>query len=98
MRCPLQLKMRVSHYYTNSVLKYIHLVESSEVVNLQVNSINNSTLVISWELPTHPNGAILNYSVSIIDLRNGGMVRQKGTVSTNITFVDLGMCNNEPCS
>jgi hypothetical protein len=67
------------------------LSESSEVVNLQSESTNDTTLVISWEPPASPNGYILNYSVIIINLADGSTVRQGNTANTNITLGKLGI-------
>ena len=64
---------------------------SSEVTELQAESIDDTTLVISWEPPATPNGNITSYSVSMINLRDGSAVRQENTVSTTITQTDLGM-------
>ena len=65
---------------------------SSEVILIQASSPDNDTvLVISWELPTNPNGDILTYSVSIINLKNGSTVRQDAVKATNITQTNLGI-------
>ena len=54
---------------------------SSAVVNLVADSMgNDDTLVISWELPVTPNGAITNYSINIINLKDGSAVRQENTL------------------
>ena len=63
---------------------------SREVQNLRKNSPNDTTLIISWEPPANPNGDILSYSVSIINLSDGSTVRDEETTSTSITQTDLG--------
>ena len=68
----------------------MHCTVSSEVTNLQAVSTNDDTLVISWEPPATPNGRILRYSVSIINLKDGTTVRQENTISTTITQTNLG--------
>ena len=68
----------------------LHIAVSSEVINLQTVSTNDDTLVISWEPPATPNGNILSYSVSIINLKDGTTVRQENTISTTITQTNLG--------
>ena len=62
------------------------------MTNLQAESANNTTLVISWGPPATPNGSILNYFVSIINLKNGSAVRQ-GNIPVeidNLTETNLG--------
>ena len=64
---------------------------SSAITNLQAESTDDTTLVISWEPPATPNGNILSYSVSIINLKDGSAVRQENTISTTITLTDFGI-------
>ena len=61
-------------------------------MNLQSESANNTTLVISWEPPAIPNGNITNYSVSIINLKDGSAVRQDNVPVEidNLTETNLG--------
>jgi hypothetical protein len=61
------------------------------VFNLQASSPNYTTLVISWERPTNPNGDIIGYFIGIIDLGDGSTVRWEGTVSSSIVELNLGM-------
>ena len=77
--------------YTLTII-ILSFIEASEVMNLQVESANNTTLVISWEPPATPNGNILSYSVSIINLKDGSAVRQENvSVETdNLTETNLG--------
>ena len=65
---------------------------SSEVTNFQVQSTNDTTLVISWEPPATPNGNITSYSVSIINLKDGSAVRQGNALLeiNNLTETNLG--------
>ena len=63
---------------------------SSEVTELQAESTDDATLVISWEPPATPNGNITSYSVSIINLKDGSAVRQESTISTTTTQTGLG--------
>ena len=65
---------------------------SSEVTELQAESTDDSTLVISWEPPATPNGNILSYSVSIINLKDGSAVRLENipVEIDNLTETNLG--------
>ena len=66
---------------------------SSEVTNfVQVQSTDDTTLVISWEPPATPNGNITSYSVSIINLKDGSAVRQGSILLeiNNLTETNLG--------
>jgi hypothetical protein len=63
------------------------------VSSLQARSPNGTTLLISWEPPTTPNGAILNYSISI-NLLDGSVVRQETILDTLLIETDLGEKNN----
>jgi hypothetical protein len=69
---------------------------SGAVSNLQTSNPDDSTLVFTWEPPANPNGVILNYSISIINIRDSGVVRQDSTVNTNITQATLGMHAGDP--
>ena len=66
------------------------LAGSSEVTTLQAESTSDTTLVISWEPPATPNGNILSYSVSIVNLKDGSAVRQENIETTTITQSELG--------
>ena len=61
---------------------------SSGVTGLERRTVNDTTLVISWEPPA--NGRILSYSVSIINLSDGSILRQENTVSISVIQADLG--------
>ena len=63
---------------------------SSGVTGLERRTVNDTTLVISWEPPASPNGHILSYSVSIINLGDGSILRQENTVSISVIQADLG--------
>ena len=81
------------HYtYLHSQSSFSPSLEASEVMNLQVASTNNTTLVISWEPPATPNGNILSYSVSIVNLKDGSAVRQENVLLeiNNLTETNLG--------
>ena len=60
---------------------------------MQAHSINDSTLVVSWEHPVNPNGEILNYTISIINLRDGSTVRQQMISQLGFTLRNLGTYN-----
>ena len=64
---------------------------SSGVTGLERRTVNDTTLIFSWEPPANPNGRILNYSVSIINLSDGSILRQENTVSISVVQADLGM-------
>ena len=66
---------------------------SGPVSDLQTNSPDNSTLVISWRPPTTPNGNIISYTVRIDNLRDGTTLRDimnHNTAMTSLTENDLG--------
>ena len=66
---------------------------SGPVSNLQTNSPDNSTLVISWRPPTTPNGNIVSYTVRIYNLRDGTTLRNimdHNVAMTSLTENDLG--------
>ena len=44
---------------------------------LEVNSVNDTTLLISWGEPVSPNGNILSYSITITDHRDDSTVRSE---------------------
>ena len=67
------------------------LQESSEVTGLQANTTSDTTLVISWEPPANPKGIILNYSISIVNLKDGSTVREENISDTFIMEANLGM-------
>ena len=63
------------------------------VSDLQTNSPDNSTLVISWRPPTTPNGNIISYSIIINDLRDGTTLRDimdHSAAMTSLTESGLG--------
>ena len=60
---------------------------------LELNSVNDTTLLISWGEPASPNGNILSYSITITDLRDDNIVRSenRGTEeSTSFMATNLG--------
>ena len=63
---------------------------SGPVSDLQTNSPDNSTFVISWRPPTTPNGNIISYTVRIENLRDGTTLMNHNAVTTNLTEYDLG--------
>ena len=72
---------------------FIILLVSGPVSDLQMKSLNNSTLVISWRPPTTPNGNIISYTVRIEKLRDGTTFRDvmdHSAVTTNLTEYSLG--------
>ena len=44
---------------------------------LELNTTSDTTLLISWGEPVSPNGNILNYSITITDLRDDSTVRRE---------------------
>ena len=61
--------------------------------NLQTNSPDNSTLVISWRPPITPNGNIISYTVTIENLRDGTTLRDivdPSAATTSLTENSLG--------
>ena len=84
-----QLKNLGSPWFTLGDL--LHYLESSAVTDLQINSMNGTDLIISWEPPASPNGVILSYSLSITDLRDGSRVRQENITDSTITERELGV-------
>ena len=65
---------------------------SGPVRDLQTNSPDDFTLVISWRPPTTPNGNIISYTVRIDNLRDGTTlnIMNHSAVTTNFTQNDLG--------
>ena len=63
---------------------------SGPVSDLQTNSPDNSTLVISWRPPSTPNGNILSYTVRIENLRDGTTLRDIVDSSAITTMNGLG--------
>ena len=66
---------------------------SGPVRDLQTNSPDNSTLVISWRPPTTPNGNILSYTVTVENLRDGTTLKDivdPSAATTSITENSLG--------
>ena len=66
---------------------------SGPVTDLQTNSPDNSTLVISWRPPPTPNGNIISYTVRIGNFRDGNTLKDimdHSTAMTNLTENDLG--------
>ena len=57
----------------------IFLSESGPVSALEVNSVNDTTLLISWGEPVSPNGNIISYFITIADLRGDSTVRINNT-------------------
>ena len=66
---------------------------SGPVTDLQTNSPDDFTLVISWRPPTTPNGNILSYIVRIDNLKNGTTLTNivdPSAVMTSFTESGLG--------
>ena len=66
---------------------------SGPVTDLQTNSPDNSTLVISWRPPTTPNGNIISYTVRIDNVKDGTTLRDimdHSEAMTSLTENDLG--------
>ena len=75
----------------NHVRNFTCFTGSSGVTSLERRTVNDTTLIVSWEPPANPNGHILSYSVSIINLSDGSILRQENTVSITVVQADLGM-------
>ena len=68
------------------------MLESGPVSELEVNSINDTTLLISWGEPVSPNGNILSYSITITDLRDDSTVRSENRgAEQSISFVETNL-------
>ena len=70
-----------------------YAIESGPVSDLEVNSVNDTTLLISWGEPVSPNGNILSYSITITDLRDDSTVRNENRgaeESTSFMLAGLG--------
>ena len=60
---------------------------------LELNTTSDTTLLISWGEPVSPNGNILNYSITITDLRDDSTVRRENRgigESTSFFETNLG--------
>lgn len=65
---------------------------SSPVTEFGVIPSTNTTLVIIWQPPATPNGAILSYSISITNLKDG-VAQEDNEIAAeqyNFTALDLG--------
>ena len=60
------------------------------VTDLQASSPNETTLVISWRPPADPNGDILSFSVSIINIGDNSIVVQEMVNVQRYLKADLG--------
>ena len=58
--------------------------------SLEVNSVNDTTLLISWGEPVSPNGNILSYSITITDLRDESTIRSEAINNTDYVEINLG--------
>ena len=65
-------------------------IESGPVSDLELNSVNDTTLLISWGEPVSPNGNILSYSITITDLRDNSTVRSEMVGNTTYMELNLG--------
>ena len=68
------------------------LIDAGSIRDLVENSVNTSTLVITWLPPSAPNGNILNYRITILDLRN--KTWRNESVQNGFIVTNLGMKNN----
>ena len=76
---------------TRIIINYFAV--SGPVSDLQTNSPDDFTLVISWRPPTTPNGNIISYTVRIENLRDGTTLRDivdPSAVTTSLTENGLG--------
>ena len=58
--------------------------------SLEVNSVNDTTLLISWGEPVSPNGNILSYSITITDLRDESTIRSEA-INNNTDYVEINL-------
>ena len=82
----------MKYFYIAILLCCCVLLESGPVSALEVNSVNDTTLLISWGEPVSPNGNILNYSITITDLRDDSTVRSEFK-NTSFKWTNLGKHN-----
>ena len=76
------------------------LLESGPVSVLELNSVNDTTLLISWGEPVSPNGNILNYFIKITDLRDDSTVRSENRgaeETTSFMETNLGSHKLKSC-
>ena len=75
------------------IYQKLYSAVSGPVTDLQINSPDDFTLVISWRPPTTPNGNIISYTVRIENLRDGTTLRDivdPSAVITSLTENGLG--------
>jgi hypothetical protein len=66
-------------------------IESSVVTGINVNSTNDTTLVISWKPPAYPNGDIHSYSINITNIGDGSTVRSDSKDSNIDSITETGL-------
>ena len=67
-------------------------IGSSPVSELELNTTSDTTLLISWGEPVSPNGNILNYSITVTDLRDDSIVRSENRGAEETTsFVETNL-------
>ena len=54
---------------------------------IEADSPENTTLILTWQPPSTPNGVIQSYSVVIIDLSNGIIKRNESVHGRESRFV-----------
>ena len=84
--------MKIYHHYVKCE-QYLISAVSGPVRDLQTNSPDNFTLVISWRPPTTPNGNILSYTVTVKNLKDGTKfsdIVDSSAVTTSFTENGLG--------
>ena len=74
------------------------LAASGKVSNLTLLGVNDSTLGISWAEPQQPNGVILHYNISMVDLVSHQISFQNVTKSLRIEVGNLGKSKIVNCS
>ena len=67
------------------------ILESSEVLNLKSNSLNDSSLLISWNPPAVPNGIILGYTILIINLVDKRTLLKVNTTADATAIFESGL-------
>ena len=61
-------------------------------VLIEVFSVDNTSLNVTWSPPVSPNGVILSYSILIVNINNNRNVRQESEISTStLSFTESAL-------
>ena len=69
---------------------------SGKVSNLTLLGVNDTTLRISWAEPQQPNGKILHYNISMVDLGTHKTINFQNVIMSLI--IDVGNLGKSKCS